>query len=66
MGSIYPLWIEKLIFLGLLASGIYCGMLLQDYLSGIQLWLSWLCLLPIAILFLTEGLGRLVQSINTR
>lgn len=66
MGSIYPLWIEKLVFLALLASSIYCGILLQDYLSGALLWISWICLLPILMLVLTEALGRLVQSIHTK
>jgi hypothetical protein len=59
----YPLWIEKLIFLVLIGLSVYGGMLLQDYLSGALLWISWLCIMPIAVLVITEGIGRTVQSV---
>jgi hypothetical protein len=59
----YPLWIEKVIFLVLIGLSVYGGMLLQDYLSGVLLWISWLCIMPIAILVITEGIGRAVQSV---
>ena len=62
MGSVYPLWIEKLIFILIILSGIYAGTILQDHLSGASLWLSWFCGIPLAILVLTEGIGRLLQT----
>lgn len=63
MNPQYPLWIEKLIFLVLIGLSVYGGMLLQDYLSGALLWISWLCIMPIAVLVITEGIGRTVQSV---
>jgi hypothetical protein len=66
MGSVYPLWIEKLVFLGLIAASIYCGIILQDYTSGAVLWATRLCLMPLIILVSIEGIGRIVQSIYTR
>ena len=66
MGSVYPLWIEKLVFLGLIAICIYGGILVQDYTSGAALWVTRLCLLPIAILVTVEGIGRMIQAIYTK
>lgn len=66
MDSLYPLWIEKLVFLGLIAVAIYGGVMLQDYISGLPLWLTRICVLPIAILVLTEGIGRTIQSIYSK
>jgi hypothetical protein len=66
MGSVYPLWIEKLVFLGLIAISIYGGILLQDYTSGATLWVTRLCILPIAILVTVEGIGRIIQAIYTK
>ncbi|MAH90388.1 MAG: hypothetical protein CMA11_01315 [Euryarchaeota archaeon] len=63
MNPQYPLWIEKVIFLVLIGLSVYGGMLLQDYLSGALLWISWLCIMPIAVLVITEGIGRTVQSV---
>lgn len=66
MGSIYPLWIEKLVFVGLIATCIYAGILLQDYTSGFALWATRLCLMPIAILVTLEGIGRIIQATYTK
>ena len=66
MGSVYPLWIEKLVFLGLIATCIYVGLLLQDYTSGVALWVTRLCIMPIAILVTVEGIGRIIQAIYTK
>jgi hypothetical protein len=66
MGSVYPLWIEKLVFLGLIAAWVYTGIMLQDYTSGFALWVTRLCLIPIAILVSLEGIGRIIQAIYTR
>ena len=66
MDSLYPLWIEKLVFLGLIAAATYGGIMLQDYISGLPLWLTRICVLPIAILVLTEGIGRTIQSIYSK
>ncbi|MBJ62357.1 MAG: hypothetical protein CMB57_03805 [Euryarchaeota archaeon] len=62
MGSVYPLWIEKLVFVLIIASGIYAGYALGEYMSGVALLLTRLCGLPLAILFLMEGIGRVIQS----
>lgn len=62
MGSVYPLWIEKLVFLLIIASGIYAGYALGEHMSGVTLLLTRVCGLPLAILFLTEGVGRIIQS----
>ena len=51
MGSVYPLWIEKLVFVLIIASGIYTGYALGEHMSGVALLLARLCGLPLAILF---------------
>tara|TARA_B110000467_G_C18252935_1_gene441587 strand:+ start:109 stop:309 length:201 start_codon:yes stop_codon:yes gene_type:complete len=66
MNSLYPLWIEKLVFIGLIAVAAYGGIMLQDYISGLPLWLTRICVLPVVILVLTEGIGRTIQSIYSR
>jgi len=66
MGSTYPLWVEKLVFIGLIAGAVYAGMMLQDHISGIGLHLTRFCGLPIAVLVLTEGFGRVLQSRITK
>ena len=58
----YPLWVEKLLFLGLIALGVYAGIALQDHLEGASLVLSWVCGIPLVVLVLTEGIGRIIQS----
>jgi hypothetical protein len=62
MGAVYPLWIEKLVFVLIIASGIYAGYALGEHMSGVALLLARLCGLPLAALFLTEGIGRIIQS----
>ena len=62
MGAVYPLWIEKLVFVLIIVSGIYAGYALGEYMSGEALLLVRLCGLPLAILFLMEGIGRVIQS----
>ncbi len=62
MSSLYPLWIEKLIFIILSAGAVYAGIMLGDHLSGAALWATRICALPIAILVITEGIGRMIQS----
>jgi hypothetical protein len=64
--SYYPLWVEKILFLGLIALGVYAGIALQDHLDGASLILSWACGLPLIVLVLTEGIGRIVQSILSK
>ena len=66
MDSLYPLWIEKLVFLGLIAAAIYGGIMLQDYISGLPLWLTRICVLPIALLVLTEAIGRTIQAVYSK
>ena len=58
----YPLWVEKLLFLGLIVLGVYAGIALQDHLDGASLILSWICGIPLVVLVLTEGIGRILQS----
>lgn len=62
MGSLYPLWIEKFVFLGLVASAIFAGISLESHLDGVPLVISWVCGLPLLVLVLTEGVGRFIQS----
>ena len=62
MGSVYPLWIEKLVFVLIIASGLYAGYALGEHMSGAALLLTRLCGLPLAVLFLMEGIGRVIQS----
>ena len=57
----YPLWVEKLLFLGLIALGVYAGIALQDHLDGASLILSWVCGIPLVVLVLTEAIGRIIQ-----
>ena len=38
MGAVYPLWIEKLVFFLIIASGIYAGYALGDHMSGVTLF----------------------------
>ena len=65
MSNIYPLWMEKLVFLALIGTSIYAGMKLPDYIEGVGLWVSWICGMPILILILTEVIGRIIQTIYT-
>ena len=62
MGSVYPLWIEKLVFVLIITSGLYAGYALGEHMSGATLLLTRLCGLPLAVLFLMEGIGRVIQS----
>ena len=62
MSTVYPLWIEKLVFILIIISGIYAGYAIGDYISGAILLLTRLCVIPLAILFLVEGIGRVIQS----
>lgn len=64
--SYYPLWVEKILFLGLIALGVYAGIALQDHLDGASLILSWVCGLPLIVLVLTEGIGRIFQAILSK
>ncbi len=64
--SYYPLWVEKILFLGLIALGVYAGIALQDHLDGASLILSWACGLPLIVLVLTEGTGRILQAILSK
>ena len=64
--SYYPLWVEKILFLGLIALGVYAGMAVQDHLDGASLILSWVCGLPLIVLVLTEGIGRIFQTILSK
>ena len=64
--SYYPLWVEKILFLGLIALGVYAGIALQDHLDGASLILSWACGLPLIVLVLTEGIGRIFQAILSK
>jgi hypothetical protein len=64
--SYYPLWVEKILFLGLIALGVYAGIALQDHLDGASLILSWVCGLPLIVLVLTEGTGRILQAILSK
>ena len=65
MSNIYPLWMEKLVFLALIGTSIYAGIKLPDYIEGVGLWVSWICGMPILILILTEVIGRIIQTIYT-
>ena len=58
----YQLWVEKLLFLGLIVVGVYAGIALQEYLDGESLILSWVCGIPLIVLVLTEAIGRSLQS----
>ena len=66
MGAVYPLWIEKMVFFLIIASGIYAGYVLGDHMSGVTLLLTRLCGLPMVILFLMEGVGRIIQSVLSK
>ena len=66
MGQPYPLWIEKIIFLTAIFAAVYVGYELRDSLSGFQLWISWLCCLPMIVVLLSEILGRILQNAYTK
>ena len=53
MSKSYPLWIEKVFFLGLVCLGIFAGIAAQSYVSGAGLLLSWFCGIPLAVLLMT-------------
>ena len=65
MSKSYPLWIEKVFFLGLVCLGIFAGITAQSY-AGAGLLFSWFCGIPLAVLLMTEGVGRFLQSILAR
>ena len=62
MGSEYPMFLEKIVFIGLLIGSIFAGNMLSDHLSGVQLWLSWICGIPILLLIVTEFLEELFNQ----
>ena len=62
MNSLYPLWIEKLVFIGLISLGVFLGIILKSHLDGPMLIFSWICGIPLIVLVMTEGLGRAIQS----
>ena len=62
MNSLYPLWIEKLVFIGLISLGGFLGIVLKSHLDGATLIFSWICGIPLIVLVMTEGLGRAIQS----
>ncbi len=64
--SLYPLWVEKLVFLLLVLGAIFVGFELGNYLEDYSLWAARICGLPILVLIATEMFGRLFQSIITR
>lgn len=66
MSSLYPLWIERLVFFGLISLAVVSGMALKSHLEGPALMLSWFCGLPLLVLVLTEGIGRAVQSVYSK
>lgn len=66
MVDVYPLWLEKLVFLGLAIGSGFTAVLLEDYVSGYALYASWFCGLPVAVLILTEAAGRILQSFHTK
>ena len=66
MGSEYPMFLEKIVFIGLLIGSIFVGNMLSDHLSGAPLWLSWICGIPILLLIVTEFFGRIIQSIHAK
>jgi len=66
MGSDYPIFLEKIAFIGLLALSIYVGYILGEHLNEASLWFSWICGIPILLLVFTEGIGRVIQKIHTR
>jgi hypothetical protein len=66
MADVYPLWLEKLVFLGLVIGAGFTAVLLEGYVSGVALYSSWFCGLPIAVLFMTEAAGRILQSFHTK
>lgn len=66
MGRPYPLWIEKIIFLTAIFTAVYIGYELNDTFSGFQLWVSWLCGLPLIVVLLSEILGRILQNTYTK
>ena len=57
---VYPLWIEKIVFILLATAGIWY-LWTQSELVGSQLWISLCCGLPFVGLILTEAIGRVVQ-----
>ena len=66
MSSLYPLWVEKMVFIGLISLAIVSGIALKSHLEGPALILSWVCGLPLLVLVLTEGIGRVVQSVYSK
>ena len=66
MSSLYPLWIEKIIFISLISLSVFAGIALKSHLDGPALILSWVCGLPLLVLVLTEGIGRAIQSVLSK
>jgi hypothetical protein len=60
---VYPLWIEKIVFV-LLSSISVWALWTQSDLTGYQLWLSLCCGLPFFGLIITEAVGRMVQLVH--
>ena len=66
MSSVYPLWIEKLVFILLIVTAILVGeVALKNHLEGYALWAARICGLPILVLVTTEAIGRILQKLLT-
>ena len=67
-GNIYPLFIERIVFLLLVIVAILLGVWMWDYskLNKYVLWVITIVILPIVVLSLTEGFGRIMQKFRFR
>jgi hypothetical protein len=67
-GALLPVWPARGAFLVAIGVGIFAGRWLWLD-SGFAEWQNWMlsiCLLPVLVLLLSEGLGRLVFQIHLR
>ena len=65
-GDIYPLFIERIVFLLLVIVAILLGLWMWNHskLNEFVLWAITIVILPIGVLSLTEGFGRIMQKIR--
>ena len=67
IGRTYPSWLEKLVFVTSICGAIWLGMWIWQssdwHVAG--KWTASICGLPLLVLFITEAIGRIVQSLVT-
>lgn len=63
IGKPHPMWLERAGVLALVSGAIFLGrwMWMNEPLSEPLMWIGSICVLPLAVLLLSESWGRFLQ-----